>query len=429
MTTPELPPATPQNATKASPVAAAEDERSVGFVTLAARELRKNRLAVLGLWAILGLFVLAVFAPVLAQNQPFLYRDASGWSSPWIVSLFDRLVFENAVDIFFNLLLVLSPFVAVGGFWLRRRHGKRLGDVLPRLAGRALLGFVLLYVVVVTPSFGSFENPLSYSRPVVNYRALVEQEEKAGRHPSAVFPLHRYSYQETDPSRSLLAPSAEHPFGTDNEGRDVLARMLYGTRISLTIGVVAVALYVVIGVVIGALAGYFGGIVDTLLSRLIEVMICFPTFFLILTLAALIEKRSIFHVMIIIGVTSWTGVARLVRAEFLKHKGLEYVQAARALGIPARRIIFGHVLPNASAPVLVSATFGIASAILVESSLAFLGIGDLTVASWGETLNAGRLSNRLWLILAPGYAIFFVVTVFNLVGEGLRDALDPKLRR
>jgi peptide/nickel transport system permease protein len=405
------------------------DERSPGFFTLTGRELRKNRLAVLGLWAVLGLFLLAVYAPVLAQNQPFLYRDASGWSSPWLVALFDRLAFENAVDIFFNLLLAVSPFVLAGGWLLRKKLGARLPDAMPRIVGRAVLGFLLLYVAVATPSFGSIANPLSYSRAVVNYRTLVETEGKAGRHPTAVFPIHRFSYRETDPSRSLLAPSATHPFGTDNEGRDVLARMLYGTRISLTIGVVAVALYVIIGVVIGALAGYFGGKVDTLLSRLIEVMICFPTFFLILTLAALIEKRSIFHVMIIIGVTSWTGVARLVRAEFLKHKGLEYVQAARALGMPSRRIIFRHVLPNASAPVLVSATFGIASAILVESSLAFLGIGDLTVASWGETLNAGRLSNRLWLILAPGVAIFFVVTVFNLVGEGLRDALDPKLRR
>jgi peptide/nickel transport system permease protein len=405
------------------------DEPSPGFFTLTGRELRKNRLAVLGLWAILGLFLLAVYAPVLAQNQPFLYRDASGWSSPWLVALFDRLVFENAVDLFFNLLLVVSPFAVAGFFWLRKQLGARLPDVMPRIAGRAVIGFLVLYLAIATTSIGSFANPLSYSRPVVNYRTLVEQEAKAGRQPTAVFPIHRFSYRETDPSRSLLAPSAKHPFGTDNEGRDVLARMLYGTRISLTIGVVAVALYVMIGVVIGALAGYFGGKVDTLLSRLIEVMICFPTFFLILTLAALIEKRSIFHVMIIIGVTSWTGVARLVRAEFLKHKGLEYVQAARALGMPSGRIIFRHVLPNASAPVLVSATFGIASAILVESSLAFLGIGDLTVASWGETLNAGRLSNRLWLILAPGVAIFFVVTVFNLVGEGLRDALDPKLRR
>jgi peptide/nickel transport system permease protein len=421
MSTPAAPSTTPPGSLP--------DVPSPGFFTLAARELRKNRLAVLGLWAILGLFLLAVFAPVLAQNQPFLYRDARGWSSPWLVALFDRLVFENAVDLFFNLMLVVSPFAVAGGWLLRKKLGARFPDAIPRIAGRALLGFLLLYVAVATTSIGSFENPLSYSRPVVNYRTLVAEEQQAGRHPTAVFPLHRYSYRETDPSRSLLAPSARHPFGTDTEGRDVLARMLYGTRISLTIGVVAVALYVVIGVVIGALAGYFGGKVDTLLSRLIEVMICFPTFFLILTLAALIEKRSIFHVMIIIGVTSWTGVARLVRAEFLKHKGLEYVQAARALGIPSRRIIFGHVLPNASAPVLVSATFGIASAILVESSLAFLGIGDLTVASWGETLNAGRLSNRLWLILAPGVAIFFVVTVFNLVGEGLRDALDPKLRR
>jgi peptide/nickel transport system permease protein len=145
-------------------------------------------------------------------------------------------------------------------------------------------------------------------------------------------------------------------------------------------------------------------------------------------LAAFIENRSIFHVMIIIGVTSWTGVARRVRAEFLKHKALEYVDAARALGISRRRIIFRHILPNAIAPVLVSATFGIAAAILIESSLSFLGIGDLSVPSWGETLNTGRVEGKLWLILAPGAAIFFVVTIFNLVGEALRDALDPKLR-
>ena len=132
--------------------------------------------------------------------------------------------------------------------------------------------------------------------------------------------------------------------------------------------------------------------------------------------------------MFIIGVTSWTGVARLVRAEFLKHKSLEYTQAARALGIPTWRVLFVHILPNAIAPVLVSATFGIAGAILVESSLSFLGIGDLSVPSWGETLNAGRVEGKLWLILSPGLAIFLVVTVFNLVGEGLRDALDPKLR-
>jgi peptide/nickel transport system permease protein len=168
--------------------------------------------------------------------------------------------------------------------------------------------------------------------------------------------------------------------------------------------------------------------VDNLISRLIEVMITFPSLFLILTLAALIEERSIFHVMVIIGVTSWTGVARLVRAEFLRQKGLDYVQAALAMGLKSRRVIFLHILPNAISPALVSATFGIASAILIESSLSFLGVGDLSVASWGETLNTGRVEGKLWLVLAPGFAIFFVVTVFNLVGEGVRDALDPKLR-
>jgi peptide/nickel transport system permease protein len=168
--------------------------------------------------------------------------------------------------------------------------------------------------------------------------------------------------------------------------------------------------------------------VDIVVSRFIEVMICFPSFFLILTLAALIQERSIFHVMVIIGITSWTGVARLIRAEFLKHKNLDYAQAALALGIPKGSIIFQHILPNAIAPVLVSATFGVASAILIESSLSFLGLGDITVASWGETLNTGRLENKLWLILAPGFAIFAVVTLFNVVGEGLRDALDPKLK-
>lgn len=401
----------------------------VGYFTLVVRELKKNRIAMFGVYAVLGLVILAVYAPLLCSNQPFLYRDASGWSSPWFTSLFDRLVFESSVDVFFNLLLVLSGPAAVGYALARRRFGAEFPTVRSRMVTGFGLTFLALFLLIAPERFGPFQNPLHQSKSVVNYRTLAETAEGGARPSVAVFPPSRFSYRETDPSRSLLAPSLKHPFGTDTAGRDVLARMLFGTRISLTIGVVAVALYVAIGIVIGALAGYFGGWVDSVLSRLIEVMICFPTFFLILTLAALVRERSIFHVMVIIGVTSWTGVARLVRAEFLKHKGLEYAQAARALGIPVRRIIFAHILPNASAPVLVSATFGIASAILVESSLAFLGIGDLTVPSWGETLNAGRLEGRLWLILAPGFAIFFVVTVFNLVGEGLRDALDPKLRR
>lgn len=399
------------------------------YYSIVWRELKKDRLALLGLWAVLGLVAAAVGAPLVSQDQPFLYVEAGHWSSPWLRGLFDRLVFESSVDIFFNLLLVLAPAYALVRFVLARVLGQGFAARQKRLAQGFGIGFVALFLAVTPATLGGAENPLHYSHQVENYRAKVAAAHTAHRDVHAIFPFHHYSYHETNPAESLVPPNGEHWLGTDTEGRDVFARMLYGTRISLSIGVVAVALYVFIGVVVGALAGYFGGWVDSALSRLIEVMICFPTFFLILTLAALIRERSIFHVMFIIGITSWTGVARLVRAEFLKHKGLEYAQAARALGIPVRRIIFGHILPNASAPVLVSATFGIASAILVESSLSFLGIGDPTVASWGETLNAGRVDNRLWLILAPGFAIFFVVTVFNLVGEGLRDALDPKLRR
>jgi peptide/nickel transport system permease protein len=356
-------------------------------------------------------------------NQPFYWDAGSGVRFPFFGALFNRLLFENAVDVFFNLLLVCAPAYAIAWVVLRRR-----GVSGARLVQFACALQVVLFTLAAPERFFGVSNPLHGSEAVINYRTEEERLEGEGHAPRSVFPLWRYGYRETNPELSVQPPSKEHLLGTDTEGRDVLARMIYGTRISLTIGVIAVAIYVAIGVALGALAGYFGGLVDNVVSRMIEVMICFPSFFLILTLAALVQQRSIFHVMVIIGVTSWTGVARLIRAEFLKHKSLEYAQAARALGIPARRIIFGHILPNAISPVLVSATFGIASAILIESSLSFLGIGDLTVASWGETLNTGRVEGKLWLILAPGFAIFFVVTVFNLVGEGLRDALDPKLR-
>jgi peptide/nickel transport system permease protein len=409
-------------------VAGAETPARASYWSLVWTQLRKNQIAVFGLWCILVLFLLATVAPLLSSSQPLYYRTDAGTSFPLLTSLFNRLLYENAVDIFFNLLLVTAPLHLAAYFLSRRRLGARFDSLRGRVVGALVGVHVLLFVAVAPEHLGPLPNPLYRSRAMVSYPAEQAALVAAGRPVAALFPLRPYGYRDTDPARSVEAPSAAHWLGTDTEGRDVMARMLYGTRISLTIGVVAVAPYVAIGVALGAMAGYFGGWVDSLVSRLIEVMICFPTFFLILTLAALVEERSIFHVMVIIGVTSWTGVARLIRAEFLKHKGLEYAQAALALGIPKRRIIFGHILPNTIAPVLVSATFGVASAILVESSLSFLGIGDVTVPSWGETLNAGRIEGKLWLILAPGLAIFFVVTVFNLVGEGLRDALDPKLR-
>jgi peptide/nickel transport system permease protein len=398
---------------------------SPSYVASVARRLAKNRVAVWGVYAVLGLIAVATFAPLVAQNQPFYWDAGQGVTFPWFSCLFNRLFFENAVDIFFNLLLVAAPLMACF-IWVTRR--RRFWVSLPRALVWCAAALALSFLCIAVERLGPIDNPLHFSQRVQNYREERERLSALGEPPRTLFPPLPYSYRETNLDRSLEAPGRAHWLGTDTAGRDVFCRMLYGTRISLTIGVVAVFIYVCIGTVLGALAGYLGGWVDNAISRLIEVMITFPSFFLILTLAALIRERSIFHVMLIIGLTNWTGVARLVRAEFLRQKSLDYVQAALAMGIKSRRVMFVHILPNAIAPALVSATFGIASAILIESSLSFLGVGDLSVASWGETLNTGRVEQKLWLVLAPGAAIFFVVTIFNLVGEGIRDALDPKLR-
>lgn len=247
---------------------------------------------------------------------------------------------------------------------------------------------------------------------------------------SYLYPLRCYHFSETDTTEGNPRPPGDKfLLGTIADGKDLLAIMIYGTRISLTIGIVAVSIYVAIGIILGAIAGFSGGKVDIIISRFIEIMLCFPTLFLILTMVAIIDKPSIFHIMVVIGVTGWTTVARLVRAEFLRLRNIEYVQAAVAQGLDKSRVIFGHVLPNALGPVLVAATFGVAAAILYESTLAFLGLGDASAPSWGTVLNQGYKYYKMWLILTPGFAIFFVVSVLNLVGEGLRDALDPKLRQ
>lgn len=221
-----------------------------------------------------------------------------------------------------------------------------------------------------------------------------------------------------------------HWLGTDGIGRDVLSRMIWGGRVSLSVGIVAVSIYVGIGIIVGAIAGYFRGTADMLISRIIEIVICFPSFFLILTIVAFLGP-SIFNIMIVIGLTGWTGVARLVRGEFLRLGEQEFVLASRALGYSPLRIIFRHVLPNAMAPVLVSATFGIAGAILTESALSFLGFGiTVPTPSWGGILSTGRdaIFRAPWMIYVPGFAIFLTITAYNLVGEAFRDAADPRLR-
>ncbi|HKY41101.1 MAG TPA: ABC transporter permease [Polyangiaceae bacterium] len=228
-----------------------------------------------------------------------------------------------------------------------------------------------------------------------------------------------------------------YPFGTDELGRSVFARMLQGSFVSLSVGIVAVSISLSIGITLGGLAGFYGQrklgpiSVDTLIMRFTDVVLCFPTFFLILTVVALLPP-SIYNIMLVIGITSWMGTARFVRAEFMSLRERDFVTAAKALGLPERRIIFRHMVPNAMAPVLVSATIDVARAILAESALSFLGFGVRPpYATWGNILADGRsyIFDAPWLFMIPGSAILLVVLAFNLVGEGLRDAMNPRLRK
>ena len=242
--------------------------------------------------------------------------------------------------------------------------------------------------------------------------------------------LSPYDPGQINVQQVLQDPTWKHPFGTDPLGRDVFSRMIYGSRISLMVGFVAVGISTLIGIFLGALAGYYGRWVDNLIMRFVDVMLCFPTFFLILAVITLLEP-NIWNIMVVIGITGWMGVARLVRAEFLSLKERDFTAAEKALGAKDFRIIFRHILPNALAPVLVSATLGVAGAILTESALSFLGIGvQPPTPSWGNILTAGKDNIEIawWLSLYPGMAILITVLGYNLLGEGIRDSIDPRLR-
>lgn len=231
-----------------------------------------------------------------------------------------------------------------------------------------------------------------------------------------------------DMAKRLQPPGGANFLGTDDLGRDVMSRMLYGARVSLLVGLSATLLAIVIGSALGALAGYYGSVADWIVSRLIEVVLCFPFLFLVLGIVALF-RPSLWTIMIALALTSWTTEARFVRAEFLRIREMEYAQAARASGARDPRIIFRHLLPNALAPVMVSSSFGVASAILTESALSFLGYGvALPTASWGSILSVAQeyIGFAWWLVLFPGLAIFTTVAAFNLIGDRLRDSLDPR---
>ena len=305
------------------------------------------------------------------------------------------------------------------------------------VAVAGLVFVLILFVIALAAPFIAGSRPIAavvdgdlifpavFKKADLAFRQAGEEDRGWTLHP----PI-RYGPTEINLRENLMPPGEGHLLGTDDRGRDVLARMIHGSKVSLSVGFVAVSIYILIGVFLGALAGYYGGKMDVVISRAIEVMMCFPTFFLILTVLAFL-RPSIYNIMVIIGVTGWPGVARLVRGEFLKQRQLDYVTAARAVGASDLRIIFYHILPNSLAPVLVSATFGIAGAILVESSLSYLGFGvPPPTPSWGEILSQSKnyIDFAWWLTIFPGVAIFLTVTAYNLVGEGLRDAVDPRLK-
>lgn len=325
--------------------------RANSFASIVWSQFKRKRLARAGLIFVLFLFVIAIFAPFLANNKPIILKMNGKWSMP---------------------ALHLPAGMAAIDFKKMKRDGG---------------------VFMIMP-------PIPFSET------------------------------EYDLDDFLQAPSKKHLLGTDDQGRDVLARMVYGSRISLSIGFVAVSIYVSLGILIGAIAGFYGGKIDLIIMRFIEIMMCFPSFFLILAILAFVGP-GIYSIMVVIGLTGWTDIARLIRGEFLKLRTQDFVIASEALGARDRRIIFRHLLPNAIAPVLVIATFGVASAILIESSLSFLGFGVPPYqASWGEMLSQSRdyMDIAWWLTMAPGFAIFLTITAYNLIGEGLRDAIDPRLK-
>jgi peptide/nickel transport system permease protein len=353
------------------------------------------------------LVCMGVFAPFLANSMPLLMSKGGVISAP----ILTYLTVEDVT--------VLAMFVLALGLWLvPLSAGKR---ILLFLLGTLLAGIlanlwvkpqaVTVYSVFRTPAYTD-----------VDWRIMPP------------IPYAPTDYLRDYNASVLQAPLATadhtHWMGTEEAGADVFSRMIHASRIALSIGLIATGIGLVIGVILGGLMGYFSGVVDMLGMRLVEIFEAIPTLFLLLTFVAFFE-RSLYMMMVIIGITSWSGYARYVRAEFLKLRKQDYVQAAVASGLPLSSILFRHMLPNGVAPLLVAVSFGVASAILAEATLSFLGLGVVDAPSWGQMLNQAVQSSvfNWWMAVFPGGAIFLTVFAYNLIGEAFRDAIDPKLSR
>jgi peptide/nickel transport system permease protein len=397
----------PQPRDYAPPLDKVELRGSRPFWQQVAADTFKHRGAQAGAIWIIALILAAVFAPLLANTQPLLIKVDGQWSSPML-----HFLTPTDVILFFTTAASLIAFF----FFRKIPAGKR-----------ALV--VLILVAVVSPFAWWFVRP-PLTVDWQKYRDL----DRAGHVQwklMAPLPYSANDYQRDNPNAPLQPPSRSHWLGTEANGGDVLSRMIHACRIALSIGLISTGISVAIGVVIGGIMGYFVGRIDILGMRLIEIFEAIPPLFLLITFVAFFG-RNLYIMMAIIGLTGWPSDARFIRAEFLRLRKQDFVQSAIASGLPLRSIFFRHLLPNGISPILVTVPFGVASAILYESTLSFLGIGLIEEPSWGQMLNQSLGVGGTfvwWIAFFPGLAIFLTVFAYNLVGESLRDALDPKLRK
>lgn len=394
-------------------------------LALALRRLVTSRAVQLSLGVVAAVMLMAIYAPFLCNEVALVWRDEAGLRFPVLGHLFNANEYRQGYDLWFNVLALLLPLFVVGWVLLRKRWS----------ASRRLKYAFAIWVatsILVTVPLGSgraiyAERP--ETRETIRAVRAVPEQARAW----AVFPLFIAKPTANYPGASLLPPGTAnattggiHLLGTDDRTKDVLATVIYGARVSLTIGFLSTAIVLLIGVIVGAISGYFGGWVDLVLQRLVEIVMCFPSFMLILVVMSILGPKLI-YIIWVIGLTGWAGVARLVRGEYLAQAGRDYVLAAESLGLSRWRIMFRHILPNVLTPLIISATFGVAGAVSSESGLAFLGLGDPDAPSWGTLLEQGRNHPLyLWLIFTPGLMIFILVYTFNVIGTGLREALDPK---
>ncbi|MGV6809828.1 MAG: ABC transporter permease [bacterium] len=359
------------------------------------------------IWVMILVFV-AVFAPFLANSAPLLVWDQDGIHAP-------VLHYLTAEDV-----IVLGTLIALFVWrWLHKRYSCPF-----RLLISSFVAFMMLLIIA--------SNLWVQPPKLINY-ADFRQTQDHYFTLNAPIPYSPKDYLRDQQNHSLQAPlsgTRTHWMGTDENGSDVMSRMIHASRIALGIGFVATGIAMGIGIIIGGVMGYFSGLLDMLGMRLVEIFEAIPTLFLLLIFVAVFEP-SIYLMMVIIGITSWSGYARYVRAEFLKLRQQDYIQAAIASGLSLPSILFRHMLPNGVAPLLVAASFGVASAILAEATLSFLGLGSVESPSWGYLLNQSVQSSTFnwWMAIFPGGAIFMTVFSYNLIGEALRDAIDPQLSR